>query len=56
LLGLRDKFESGEIELENLRAVVAVASPELVESFELGNQALNAENLVALLTESSKRR
>ena len=50
----KGKFESGEIGLENLRAVVAVASPELVESFKLANQALTAENLVALLTESPK--
>lgn len=51
----KGKFESGEIELDNLRAVVAVASPELVESFELADQALTAENLVALLTKSTKK-
>ncbi len=50
----KGKFESGEIGLENLRAVVATASPELIESFEFANQALTAENLVALLAESPK--
>ena len=50
----KGKFESGEIGLENLRAVVAIASPELIESFEFANQALTAENLVALLAESPK--
>ena len=31
----KGKFESGEIGLENLRAVVATASPELIESLSL---------------------
>ena len=50
----KEKFESGDVRLENLRAAVAVATPEVVESFESADQALTAENLVALLSESEQ--
>ena len=50
----KEKFESGDVRLENLRAAVAVASPEVVESFESADQALSAENVVALLSSSEK--
>ena len=50
----KEKFESGDVRLENLRAAVAVATPEVVESFESADQALTAENIVALLSESEQ--
>ena len=50
----KEKFESGNIRLENLRAAVAVATPEVVESFEAADQLLSAENVVALLSCSEK--
>lgn len=43
------KFESGDIGLEDLRAAVATATPELIESFDTADQALSAENLIELL-------
>ncbi|MEC7230345.1 MAG: putative inorganic carbon transporter subunit DabA, partial [Verrucomicrobiota bacterium] len=42
----KEKFESGDVRLENLRAAVAVATPEIVESFESADQLLSAENVV----------
>jgi uncharacterized protein YbcC (UPF0753/DUF2309 family) len=50
----KEKFESGDIGLENLRAAIATASPEIIESFESADQALTAENCVALLSQSEK--
>ena len=50
----KEKFESGDVRLENLRAAVAVATPEIVESFESADQLLSAENVVALLSCSEK--
>ena len=46
----KEKFESGDVDLENLRAAIAVATPEVFESFESAGQALSAENVVALLS------
>lgn len=46
------KYESGDMGLENLRAAVAAASPEIIKSFDHSDQALTAENLITLLSES----
>jgi uncharacterized protein YbcC (UPF0753/DUF2309 family) len=43
------KYAAGDVGLENLRAAVAAASPELVESFAFVNQSLSVENLIELL-------
>ena len=50
----KEKFESGDVDLENLRAAIAVATPEVFKSFESADQALSAENVVALLSSSEK--
>ena len=44
------KFKSGDIGMEDLRAAVAMASPEVVESFEAQGEALTVERLVSLLS------
>lgn len=46
------KYAAGEIGMEDLRHAVAVASPELVESFAAADQPLTAEHMVELLAES----
>jgi len=48
------KFESGDIGLANLRAAVAAATPEVVESFDAADQALTADNLVTLLSQTDE--
>lgn len=48
------KFESGDIGMGNLRAALAAASPEIVESFDSAGQGLTADNLVSLLTEANE--
>ena len=50
----KEKFESGDITLENLRAAVSVATPEVVKSFESADQTLSAENIVTLLSSTKK--
>ncbi|MEC8650462.1 MAG: putative inorganic carbon transporter subunit DabA, partial [Verrucomicrobiota bacterium] len=50
----KEKFESGYVRLENLRFAVAVAAPEVVESFKSADQELSAENVVALLSSYEK--
>ena len=54
LTWFKEKFDSGDIRLENLRAAVAVATLEVVVSFESADQILSAENVVALLSCSEK--
>ena len=54
LTWFKEKFDSGDIRLENLRAAVAVATLEVVVSFESADQVLSAENVVALLSCSEK--
>lgn len=47
------KYESGDVGLENLRAAVASASPEVIESFQSVEQTLAADTLVQLLSEET---
>lgn len=44
------KFESGDIGLEDIRAAVAAATPDVVQSFGDADHALTADTLVALLS------
>lgn len=45
------QFKSGAIGMEDLRAAVAAASPEVAESFDAHDEALTVERIVALLEE-----
>jgi uncharacterized protein YbcC (UPF0753/DUF2309 family) len=47
----KQKFEAGDIGHEDVRAAVAAATPELVESFAAADQPLTADNLVELLSQ-----
>lgn len=49
----KDKFESGDIGHENVRAALAAATPEVVESFAASNQPLTLESLIELLSQST---
>lgn len=48
----KQKFESGDIGMEDLRAAVAAASKEVIDSFEAHDEPLTVERLVDLLGES----
>lgn len=48
----KTRFESDDIGMENIRAAIAEATPEVVESFTAADQLCTAENLVALLSET----
>lgn len=50
----KQKFEAGDIGLEDLRTAVSAASPSLVESFAAVDQPLNADNLVELLSQPNE--
>lgn len=50
----KQKFEAGDIGLEDVRAAVAAASPELVESFEAAHKPLTADTLVELLAQADE--
>jgi hypothetical protein len=49
----QEKFETGAIGMEDLRAAVSAAPEEVVESFEAHDEPLTVERLVALLGEPS---
>jgi uncharacterized protein YbcC (UPF0753/DUF2309 family) len=49
----RDQYQSGSIGMVDLRAAIANAIPEVVESFEAHDEALTEERVVALLKEPS---
>ena len=45
------KFKSGDIGMEDLRAAVSMAAPEVTESFEAQGEPLTVERLVSLLSQ-----